>query len=528
MTAFDVVVVGRGVGGLLAALKASGAGASVLVLGTGNGASAWLQGVNVAFGHADARDSPEAHAADILQEGYGLGDPGIAEDTAADALSVLCELDALGVSFAREGDRYRQRHAAGSTYPRCCFVSGMMWGPRTQAVLTEILRSRPNVRFEKARAVRVLCDGNRVCGVLAVRPRSGEPLVYDCSAAVLASGGVGSLFAHSTYPSDVIGSSYAMAFHAGAELIDMEFIQFEPLVAYDPRAIRGYVVPTTLFGDGATLRDRTGDRFLLETRPHGEAGIGKETLVLAMAEMARGDRAGDSGEVWLDAREVPEATLEGYPWLYAHLKKHGIDLARDQLPVLPAAHTSLGGIAIDRRRRSSVQGLLAAGEAAGGLHGAGRLAGGSGTDVLASGARAGIEAAALAGPPSGGAMEIYRSEFRSEACPTRPSPGQSRMLAETRELMSRYCGIWRNGEDLIFAFERIRALYEQTAPRDPPAPGDFSVRLADILLVAGMVLESARRREESRGAHQRTDCPATDATLACSTELAWTGPFQTG
>ena len=441
MKAFDVVVVGRGIAGLIAALKANDAGASVLVLGAGNGASVWLQGVNVAFGHADARDSPEVHADDILREGYGLGDRGIAADTAENALSILSELDALGVGFAREGDFFRQRHASGSTYPRCCFVPGMMWGRRTRAVLTEVLLSRSNVRFETACAIRVLCQNERACGVLAVRPRGGEPMVYECSAVVLASGGVGNVFAHSTYPTDIIGSSYAMAFHAGARLIDMEFIQFEPLVAYDPKKIRGYVVPTTLFGDGATLRDRTGRRFLLDSRPQGEAGIGKETLVLAMAGMARDGRAGDGGEIWLDAREVPETTLESYPWLYPYLKEHGINLTRDQLPVLPAAHTSLGGIAVDRRRRSSVRGLFVAGEAAGGLHGAGRLAGGSGTDVLASGTRAGVEAAASASHPRGIAIEICRSEFRLEAHPTWPNPKQSSVFAETREIMSRCCGI---------------------------------------------------------------------------------------
>ena len=524
--AYDVVVVGRGVAGLLAALKANDAGASVLVMGTGHGASAWLQGVNVAFGHADPRDSPRTHTADIIREGYGLGDPGIAKDTAIDAIAVLQELDALGVGFAKKNGHYLQRHPSGSSYPRCCFVPGMMWGPRTQTVLTDILQARPQVRFETARAVRVLRSDGRVCGLLAVRPRSGEPLVCACSSVVLASGGVGGVFAHSTYPADIVGSSYAMAFHAGAELIDMEFVQFEPLVAYHPKAIRGYVVPTTLFGDGATLRDRDEARFLLDIRPQGEAGIGKETLVLAMAETANRGQAGPDGEVWLDARNIPEATLEGYPWLYPYLRERGVDLRYDMLPVLPAAHTALGGIVVDRRRQTSIPGLFAAGEAAGGLHGAGRLAGGSGTDVLASGARAGTEAATVSEHTAiGAALDISQAEFRLEACLTKPTPEQSRVLADVRAMMSDHCGIWRNGSDLEYTFERVRAHFEVISLNQRPRPGDFAVRLADILLVAGMVLDTALRRTESRGAHQRTDYPRMDSNQARSTELGWSVPF---
>jgi aspartate oxidase len=402
----------------------------------------------------------------------------------------------------------------------------MMWGPRTQTVLTDVLAERPGVRFETARAVRVLRGPDRVCGVLAVRPRSGEPRVYECGSVILASGGVGGVFAHSTYPADVVGGSYAMAFHAGAELIDMEFIQFEPLVAYNPKSIRGYVVPTTLFGDGATLRDRKGDRFLLDIRTQGEAGIGKETLVLAMAETARCGGAGPDGEVWLDACGVPEATLESYPWLYPYLRDRGVDLRSEMLSVLPAAHTALGGIAVDQHRKSTVQGLFAAGEAAGGLHGAGRLAGGSGTDVLASGARVGTEAAAAAlRPAPGTALEISQAEFRLEACPTRPNPEQSRVLADVRGMMSDRCGIWRNGPDLDHAFEQVKALYETVGLNECPQPGGFSVRLADILLVAGMILDAARWRTESRGAHQRTDHPNSDPGQARSKELGWSGPF---
>ncbi len=519
----DVVIVGAGIAGLVAALRASQAGASTIVLSEGGGASCWLQGVNVALGDADARDSAAVHFDDIVREGYGLSDPELARDTAGHAIEVLRELDALGVGFARDGARYRQRHASGSAYPRCCYVPGMMWGPKARRVLSDALKARANVRFKRAHVVRVLIEAGRAAGVAAVLPRSGEPLVIDAGAVVLASGGAGGIFEHSTYPRDVTGTSYAMAYHAGARLMDMEFIQFEPLVAYAPKALRGFVIPTTLLGDGATLRDKDGKRFLLEVRPQGEAGIGKETLVLAMADMARRGRAETSGAVWLDARSVPRQVLEGYPWLFPYLAKRGVDLARDLVALLPAAHTSLGGIVVDRRRESSVGGLFAVGEAAGGLHGAGRLAGGSGTDVIASGSRGGQEAAALALGLSHAnkvqARGAFLSLFNDEAICASPTRQQRSVHAEVRSLMSQAAGIWRNDKDLSRALARVRELQElqeHMAPRKPLAVGNYAVVLADVLLVACLVLESALARCESRGAHQRTDFPDTEPGGASS------------
>lgn len=514
----DVLIVGAGIAGLVAALRASQAGAYTMVLSDGGGASCWLQGVNVALGHADARDSPTVHFDDIVRESYGLSDHTLARDTTAHSIEVFEELNAVGVDFARDGARFRQRHASGSTYPRCCYVAGAMWGPTARRVLIRVLKARTNVSFKRAHAVRVLVRAGRAVGVAAVLPRTGEPLVVDAGAVVLASGGVGGVFGHSTYPRDVNGTSYAMAFRAGARLIDMEFVQFEPLVAYAPKALRGFVIPTTLLGDGATLRDKDGKRFLLEVRPQGEPGIGKETLVLAMADMVRQHRAEPSGAVWLDARSMPRQVLEGYPWLSSYLTKRGVDLTRDQVALLPAAHTSLGGIAVDRRRESSLPGLFAVGEAAGGVHGAGRLAGGSGTDVLASGSRGGEAAAAFSAEHTGGtsAKEAFLGAFNEEAVCTRPSRLERSIHAEVRSLTSQAAGIWRNGDDLSRALARVCELQEEVAPRNPSAAGNFAVALADILLVARIVLDSALARCESRGAHQRTDYPDKDPCGASS------------
>lgn len=519
----EVLVVGEGIAGLMAALAAQRRGASVLVIALGGGASGWLQGVNVPLGHADPRDTPAAHYEDIIREGRGISDPALVGDLVEGLAPAFFDLVGLGVEFARDHDRYRQRHASGSTYARCCFVASGMWGPVARRVLRSHL-STGGVRFERLRLVRLLTHGGRVCGAVAVRPRVGAPILVRCGATVLASGGVGNLYARSTYPGDVFGTSCAAAFRAGARISDMEFVQFEPLVVYRPQALRGFVMPTTLFGDGAVLRDRSAIRFLIESRPQGEKGIGKEDLVLAMAEVARRGRGlPRSGAVWLDARDVPRQVLEGYPWLYPVLLRRGVDLSRDLVEVLAAAHTTLGGVVVDAARRTSVGGLFAAGEAAAGTHGAGRLAGGSGSDVLVSGVRAGRSAAEdVSAPVPWPTLEdAFRETFVDEAISgIAPVPAQA-ALRRARTLLGRAAGILRMEPALRAAYEEIRGLFAAHEPTGPLPPGAAAWRVADALLVSGMILEGALARRESRGAHQRVDHPRTDPELAHRRLLPW-------
>lgn len=520
----DVLVIGEGIAGLMAALAVQRAGATVLVIGLGGGASGWLQGVNVPLGHADPRDTPDVHFDDVVREGRGLSDPALVRDMVDGLCATFAELVALGVDFARDDDRFRQRHASGSTYPRCCFVASGMWGPAARRVLRRHLTAA-GVRFARLRLVRLLTDELGVCAAVTVPPGATAPVLVRAGAIVLASGGIGRLFPHSTYPADVAGGSYAAAFRAGALLSDMEFVQFEPLVVHQPSVLRGFVVPTTLFGDGAVMRDRDGVRFLLESRPQGEAGIGKEELVLAMADMARRGRSlPGSAAVHLDARGVPRAVLEGYPWLYPILLKKNVDLKSDLLEVLPAAHTMLGGIVVNAARRTTLAGLFAVGEAAAGTHGAGRLAGGSGSDVLLSGARARPAAAdgARVLAPWPVIQERFRELFAGETTSS-PAPTRAEAVAlrRARLLLDRAAGIFRTEDTLRAALAEVRELFWSVEPTQPVPPASAAWRAADALMVSGMVLESALARRESRGAHQRLDYPDSDPRLARRQLLPW-------
>ncbi|MBI3974322.1 MAG: FAD-binding protein [Chloroflexi bacterium] len=520
----DVLVIGGGVSGLLAAWQASRSGAMVRIAAHGSGASMWLQGLNVPLGHADPRDSAGALYEDIMREGQGLSDPTLARQTAETVAEAFHDLLALGVGFAQKDGKFVQRHAAGSTYPRCCYVPGIMWGPEARRVLRRHLAHTPNVTRHSLTIVDLLPTPEGECGAVGFEIRTHEPALIRARAVVLAAGGVGQLFAHSTYPRDIWGAAPAMAYRAGATLIDMELIQFEPLVVYHPASLRGFVVPTTLFGDGAVLRDAAGVRFLPEFRPVGEAGMSKEQLVVAMATVARDGRAEADGSVWLDATPVRREVLEGYPWLYPVLKKHGIDLAVQQLAVKPAAHTCMGGIKVDARRATGVPGLFAAGEASAGVHGAGRLAGGSATEIVVSGTLAGRSAAALARqvsePPDWTTLERQAREVFELDAASDTSPGRTdaedtaakQVVDRLRELMSGAAGVWRDHVGLSEALVSVGRLATTAEARlaGRPRLGDPWLRVTDMLLVARLILAAVLQRTESRGAHQRTDYPARD------------------
>jgi len=522
----DILVVGRGIAGLMTAWRATKHGADTLVTGLGAGASAWLQGCNLALGDADPRDDPRAHIADTLREGAGINDPDLVSDTVYRALDGFRELLALGVDFEQEGGRFSQRRAVGSTYARSCYVASVMWGGEAARLLTRALVEK-GARFEGLQVVRLLNVDGAVAGAVAIDRRTREPVLIRAKVVVLANGGIGNLYGHSTYPKDVSGSAYAIAFHAGAALGDLEFIQFEPLVGRRPGAISGYAFPTTLLNEGAVLRDRHGKRFLFDFREEGEEGIGKEQLVRCIAMMGEQDRALDQSGVWLDATAVPPAKLFNYKWLNTFAKKHGLEMEKTPVDIWPAAHSCLGGVVVDRERRSTVPGLFAVGEAATGIHGAGRIGASSGTDVLASGAIVGHAATNAArargeASPWWSLEEACGKEFDIDASPDDAAETDiSRIAERRREILGTSAGIFRTGPSLKSGLASLEKLYAEVVPQARSHPASVRLGAADSLLVAGLVLDSALGREESRGAHLRRDFLDHDPKLGHSLRREW-------
>lgn len=471
-----VTVVGSGLAGLMTALALAPEPVVLLTrsaIGEGT-SSAWAQGGIAASLGGD--DSADLHLADTLAAGDGMCDPRVAAGIVRQAPSAISVLEAMGVRFDRRADgglalgleaahtRSRIIHARGDG-------SG---GEIVRALCQAVARTASITVLTGAEVKRLVLRDGVIAGVLF--ETAGRAAILPTTRVVLATGGIGGLYDATTNPASNCGQGLALAARAGARLADMEFVQFHPTAlstAQRPLAL----VSEAVRGEGATLVNERSERFMADF-PGAELAPRDVVARAITAEIARG------GKVFLDARRAVGARFSSrFPGIDALCRANGIDPAVDLIPVRPAAHYHMGGVATDERGRSSVPGLWVAGEAAStGLHGANRLASNSLLEAAVMALRAARDIAAI---PA-------RSQLRLTS---EPSPVPSDASA-VRPIASRYLNILRDGAGLQAAIEALLPMAEGRLPASDPA------------LVALMIAVFAKLREESRGAHARTDFAA--------------------
>ena len=512
----DVVVLGGGVSGFRAAAAAASSGASVVHAYRARGASQYIFGFNVPLAHKDARDTPETYFEDIVRGGYRLNDRGLVQTLVNGAPAALKELVDIGVSFAREGEKFDQLGLSGNTYPRSVYHPQGL-GPLAIGKLDEQCARLGVAKYAGWKAIALLQDGAEVVGALLAKINSTKLLAVHARATVLATGGIGTIYADSTYPADVAADSYAMAHAAGATLIDMEFVQFEPTVVVHPEECRGLVMPTAMFGEGAQLLNAQGERFMYRYNPeHGEMRIEKARMAHCIQREITEGRGFPDGTVAFDTTVVPPHRLENHVEKIKRLRAKGFEPTREAPRVRPAAHSHMGGVQIDGRTWSGVPGLFAAGEAAGGVHGASRLAGNGASDVFVFGGIAGREAAASGLQLAGRSWALIHDRAVE---PLRTAVGRSgparpdEIKVAVREALLGAAGLYRDRNGLTAGLQRLDALGGEVA--QGLATGDLreavrALEAANMVTVARFIMMSALQREESRGAHQRIDFPETD------------------
>ena len=480
-----VLVLGAGLAGLSAALAAAPRRALVISpapLAHGC-ASAWAQGgIAVALG---PDDSPALHAADTVAAGAGLVDAAAARALTAAGPAAVRALADLGAPFDRDAHgRFVQSLEAAHGRARVARVGGDGAGRAITEAVAAAALATPSVEvWTHARARALLQDAaGRVRGALI--EREGRLIRVVASATVLATGGLGGLYAVTTDPAAVRGEGLGLAAQAGAVIVDPEFVQFHP-TALDVGADPAPLLTEALRGEGATLVDRHGARFMDRYDARGELAARDVVARAVAAQIARGEGA------FLDARAaVGEAFPQHFPAVFAACMAAGLDPRRAPMPIAPAAHYHMGGVAADLDGRTSLEGLYAAGEVAStGVHGANRLASNSLLEALVCGARAGAAAARARDPGT-------------TVLPARPAPDlPDAALAQLRAAMSRDAGVARNAAGLRRLLDTLDRLEAQHGA-------------APTLTSARLVAEGALERRESRGAHQRTDFPQTDAVAA--------------
>jgi L-aspartate oxidase len=457
-------VVGAGAAGLYAALVAAGAGARVALVSRSplaQTASYWAQGGIAAALAGD--DSPELHLDDTLAAGRRLARPSAARVLCEESPGRVRDLQELGVHF----DADRDGHLAlglegGHSRRRVVHAGGAATGRRITRDLSALAATDDRIDVLEPLAATSLATYDGRCVGLAARPRRGDPVAVLARAVILATGGMAALWERSTNPRGAIGAGLTLAHGAGADLADLEFMQFHPTALRHDGPRDGFLITEAVRGEGATLLNAAGERFVDELAPRDEVALAIESELERSREPA----------VWLDMRRID---MGRFPNIAAALQEVGIDPRQRPVPVAPAAHYTMGGVASDLDGCSSVPGLYTVGESAcTGLHGANRLASNSLAECFVFARRAGLAACDNPEPPAGAAV----SDELHTSVPTE----------QTRAALWRHAGLQRDAAGLG------RLL-------DDPFP------------LARLIAASCLAREESRGAHQRTDHPETDLGL---------------
>lgn len=480
---FDIIVIGSGASGLSVALGAAGARVAVVtrgVLGL-DGASCWAQGgIAAAVGPGD---STAQHALDTLNAGSRLNQRSATRWLAESAPELIEWLTQLGVHFDRVQGRLALAREAQHNFPRVAHAGGDATGAELMRALREAVARRPNlVLHEFTEALRLRKRGNRVVGV---RVRDSRGIETDLLAphVVLATGGVGQLYRHTSNPVECDGVGLALAHAAGAELADLEFMQFHP-TALAPRmnqdADQLPLISESLRGAGAVLCTDGGQR-LMQAHPQGDLAPRETVAREVQMALDRGQR------VWLDARMIGPAMPTRFPTVFGACMAFGIDPRRDLIPVIPAAHYLMGGVKVDLHSRSTLAGLYAVGEVAcTGVHGANRLAGNGLLEAVTFGRELGLRLARQTG------IEVPPPDDSNARSLQLTSANDRLVQQKLRQIMSAHVGVIRTVAGLMEALDHLDVLERRLLP---------GARALDRIQVCRLIIEAALARSESVGAH---------------------------
>jgi L-aspartate oxidase len=485
----DFLVIGAGVAGLRAAIELA-QGGRVLVVAKDTlreSSSEYAQGgIAVALGEDD---EVELHEQDTLAAGDGVCDPEAVRVLVEQAPAAIQELIEWGAEFDREGSKLALGQEGAHSRRRILHAQGDSTGREISRALYGKASSLKNVEFRSFSAITDLLTtaNGEVAGVMACDAASRQAVPLYARAVLVATGGLGCVFRETTNPEVATGDGVAAAYRAGAEISDIEFVQFHPTAL----ALEGappFLLSEALRGEGAYLRNSAGERFMPRYHERGELAPRDIVSRSIVAEIRR-----SGGAAFLDVRHLGEAFLRRrFPRIYETCRRYGLDLARQPAPVHPAAHYAMGGIRTDLFGRTSLKRLYAAGEvAATGVHGANRLASNSLLEGVVYGARAGAAMLECAGAALLSSEPLMEPRFPCTSA------------AELRRLASDKCGIVRCAASLEEALDALSRTTRQAT--GPPNREMFELR--SIHTAITLIGRCARAREESRGAHYRTDFP---------------------
>ena len=499
MNHYDFIIIGSGIGGLYTALLASELG-SVLVITKGS-----IDDCNTRYAQGgiaaaiSKNDSPALHSEDTLSAGAGLSDKKAVEILTREAPARIADLVGYRVPFDTLDGEIALALEAAHSVPRVLHAGGDATGEYIEVTLSRSVRSSGIKVLEDFMATEILVDSKKIAGVRVLDCRTGSIDELGCRFLILATGGAGQLYKYNTNSNVATGDGIALAYNAGAEIVDMEFFQFHPTALRLP-GVLPFLISEAVRGEGGILRNIEGREFMTEYHPDGDLA---PRDIVARSILNEIKKTG-TDKVFLDVTHLPAHTITArFPHIYRFCLDHGLDITRDQIPVAPAAHYMIGGVRTNIWGETNVSGLFATGEVAcTGVHGANRLASNSLLEAIVFSKRI-IEKA-------GSNSKLIRLVSRKDKAETH-SLGERSVKAGTsppnltglQQLLWDNVGIIRNKEGLTHAADILAAWQRSESP-----PSDQTAyELYNLILTGRLMTEAAYIREESRGAHFRSDFP---------------------
>jgi len=523
----DVLVIGGGGAGAYAAYEASKVGQTVTLVLKGflgkSGSTPLAPGAIAAVGPwQHPQDSQDLHFLDTLKGGAFLNEQKLVRIMVEEAPKRVLELEELGAFWERspDGKQYLLRQGGGHSFPRSPYLEDRPGHELLKVLKGELLRR--NVRIlENQMVLRIFTEDGQVCGAISLGVYTGDFTLYRAKSIVLATGGASQLYPYFTQDVKNTGDGVCLGWEAGADLMDMEFLQFFIGLAW-PKALRGIIVGTLYY---SRLLNKTGEQFLKRYDPQRLESSTRDIVSQACFQEIQEGRGTDRGGVYLDLTQNPPGFVkEKLPMIHSLCQQLGVDLEKEPIEVAPTFHFVMGGIRVDENWQSRVPGLFAVGEVAAGVHGANRLSQNSLADIVVSGAIAGRSAAAHASgacflgiDPAEIAALCRKVEKIAERAPTRPL-----RLAALKETLQTF--MWdkvsfrRSEKGLTEALDEVRRLREEALPclRLTTRSKRFNrelfevLEMENLLTFAELVIRSAQMRKETRGAHFREDYPSPD------------------
>jgi L-aspartate oxidase len=513
MNQYDYIIVGSGIGGLYTALLARENG-SVLVITKGS-----IEDCNTRYAQGGIAaaigkdDSPQLHLEDTLNAGGGLSDEEAVRILADEAPARISDLVNFRVPFDTLDGEIALTMEAAHSVSRVLHAGGDATGEYIEEALSKEVRSTSGriTVLENFLATEIMVEKGKVTGIRALDCRTGTTEEFECRYLILATGGAGQLFKYNTNPSVATGDGIALAFNAGAEITDMEFFQFHPTALRMP-GVPPFLISEAVRGEGGILRNAGGRRFMMDYHEKGELAPRDIVARSIVNEMKKTS----SNRVYLDVTHLPPNLITTrFPHIYRFCLDRGLDITRNQIPVAPAAHYAIGGVRTNSWGETNIAGLFATGEVAcTGVHGANRLASNSLLEAIVFSKRI-IERTKGKSKdksvPAARARDMYSSLGQRPSPKDLPAPG----LAFLQQLLWDKGGIVRDKEGLNKA-AGVLASWQDCLPQSTDQP---SYELSNLVLTGRLLTEAALIREESRGAHFRSDFPQTSPKWQC--HIVW-------